>query len=50
MKEIFKIAEFDRNGNLRLKVYEFDTYEEALSVLKSLPTGTYQIQKVFIIE
>jgi len=50
MKEVFKVAEFDTQGNLRLKSAEFATYPEAVAAIEKLPTGTYQVQKVFIKE
>jgi hypothetical protein len=47
-KEVFKIAEFDTQGNLRLKRQEFETYPDAMKGIELLPAGTYQIQKVFV--
>ena len=48
MKEVFKIAEFDSQGNLRLKIQEYLSYNDAVAYIDSLPKGIYQIQKVFI--
>ena len=48
MKEVFKVAEFDKDGNLRLKVQEFENYTDAVNFIKELPSGTYQVQKVFV--
>ncbi len=48
MEEVFKIAEFDANGNLKLQEQEFVTYTDAVKAMDLLPNGTYQIQKVFI--
>lgn len=50
MKEVFKIAEFDSQGGLRLKRGEFDTYQDAVKAIESYPVGTYQVQKVFVKE
>jgi hypothetical protein len=48
MKEVFKVAEFDTQGKLRLKVQEFPSYSDAVKFIETLPNGTYQVQKVFI--
>lgn len=48
MQEVFKIAEFDTQGNLRLKVQEFSSYADAVKAIEELPNGTYQVQKVFV--
>lgn len=48
MQEVFKIAEFDTQGNLRLKDQEFSSYSDAVKAIEELPNGTYQVQKVFV--
>ena len=48
MQEVFRIAEFDSQGNLKLKIQEFATYPDAVKAIESLPSGTYQVQKVFV--
>ncbi len=48
MKEVFKIAEFDSQGKLRLKTQEFTFYADAVRAIEQLPSGTYQAQRVFI--
>jgi hypothetical protein len=48
MKEVFKIAEFDTQGRLRLTVQEFQSYADAVKGIEQLPSGTYQVQKVFV--
>lgn len=50
MKEVFKIAEFDAEGVLKLvtKKGEFLTYGDAVKAIEDLPRGTYQVQKVFV--
>lgn len=48
-KEVFKIAEFDGQGNLRLLIKEYSSYEEAKLIILAMPSGTYQIQKVFVV-
>lgn len=48
MREVFKIAEMDINGNLSLKSFEFESYQDAVRAIEQLPTGTYQVQKVFV--
>lgn len=48
MQEVFKIAEFDTQGNLRLKVQEFSSYADTVKAIEELPNGTYQVQKVFV--
>ena len=48
MKEVFRIAEFNKDGNLALKPQEFLSYSDAMIEIEKLPSGTYQIQKVFV--
>lgn len=48
MKEVFKIAEFNLQGELRLKTGDYETYQEAVNRINELPEGTYQVQKVFV--
>jgi hypothetical protein len=48
MQEVFKIAEFDTQGRLRLKNQEFSSYAAAHKAIEDLPDGVYQIQKVFV--
>ena len=48
MKEVYKIAEFDPQGNLKLKMEEFSSYPDAVAALDEQPSGVYQIQKVFV--
>lgn len=51
MKEVFKIAEFNEEGLLKLLKKEFSTYSEAVKFIdEELPAGIYQIQKVFVKE
>ncbi len=47
MKVVFRIAAFDAEGKLTLLEKEFETYPEAEKGIEELPTGTYQVQKVF---
>lgn len=47
MKVVFRIAAFDAEGKLTLLEKEYETYPEAEKGIEELPTGTYQVQKVF---
>lgn len=48
MQEVFKVAEFDTQGSLRLKTQNFESYSDAVDFITGLTDGTYQVQKVFI--
>ena len=55
MKEVFKVAEFDAEGVLKILeivapclLNEFSSYLDAVDCIKDLPSGTYQVQKVFV--
>ncbi|SFB80081.1 hypothetical protein SAMN05421780_101539 [Flexibacter flexilis DSM 6793] len=48
MREVFKVAEFDSQGKLRLLMQEYASYNEAVLAIEIMPTGVYQVQKVFV--
>jgi hypothetical protein len=48
MKVVFRVAQFDAEGKLTLLPTEFQTYPEAEKSIDDLPSGTYQVQKVFV--
>lgn len=47
MKEVFKIAEFNQDGTIKLLEGDYGDYEGAKIQLQTFPIGYYQIQKVF---
>ncbi len=48
VREVFRIASFDKKGKLTLLKDEFDTYPEAEKHTHILSKGVYQIQKLFV--
>lgn len=48
MRIVFRISQITDKGRTITLDKEFLSYEAAESALKVLPTGTYQIQKVFV--
>lgn len=50
IKDFFKCNYYTGNGCFGAYVYAetFETYADAENVIKHLPTGTYQIEKVFL--
>ena len=49
MKTVFRIATFDKGGNLKLLLKEYETYEQAENAIRlNCMDGVYQIQKVFV--
>ena len=47
MKIIYKIASFDQEGQLKLLLNEYPSYQSAESAIINLPDGLYQVQKLF---
>jgi hypothetical protein len=51
LKSQFGISEIDRNGQVRVKRgFRFDEYIKAEEAISKLPSGQYQIQKIYIVD
>lgn len=47
----FGISEIDRNGQVRVKKgFRFEECSKAEEVISKLPTGQYQIQKIYVVD
>lgn len=49
-REVFRVATFTAKGKLRLLAGDFATYDDAVNEIKGYASGTYQVQKVWVVE